>query len=245
VLKQVTIKRRLVFWRSCIRYAEMRKVVPKGTMPELPPWLVDDGTKSTGYYTLPQWNEFRLAVPAGRFRKRADLSMLTGMHTVDLNETARWMMEPNYVWDGSELRGRYWRRNSKNANPAKPIKVPPCWCPMQPELAELAREWLAEPGHPNDLVIGPMNNVTRVFDAAAARANLHRIRWNLDFRASHSTLLMLRGWSYEYVRIVLGHVGEVRGETIDGHVRAVTAKRPTTLSAHYLRPNASPQHQHG
>jgi hypothetical protein len=245
VLKHVTIKRRLVFWRSAVRYAAIRGIVPKDAIPELPPWLVDDSIRSGTFLTLPQHYEFRLALPSGRYRKRADLSMWTGMHTVDLNTTQRWMLEPDYAWPGSDIVGRWWRRNTKNANPRKPIKIHPCWIVMEPELRELALEWLSEPGPPDKLLIGPCNNVNRTFEAAAARANLPRIRPNVDYRASHATLLMARGWSYEYVRIVLGHVGEVHGELVNGHLRARTAKRPSTLSAHYLRSNASPEHKHG
>lgn len=244
ILKHVTIKRRLVFWRSCVRYATVRRILPKDCVPELPPWLIDDSVRSTGFYTLPQHQEFRLAVPPGRYRRLADLSMWTGMHTRDLQSTARWMLNPDHVWEGSDLRGAWWRRNSKNSNPKKPIKIAPCWIPMEPELRELAVEWLSTPAPRENLIVGPVNNVCRTFDAAAARAGLPRQRWNLDYRASHSTLLMLRGWPYEYVRIVLGHVGEVSAEKVDGHIRAVTAKRPTTLSSNYLRSHAHPDHRH-
>lgn len=243
ILKHVTIKRRLVFWRSCVRYAATRRLVPKDMVPDLPPWLTNDGVRSGGFYTLEQYREFRLALPPGRYRQRCDLSMWTGMHTDDLDRTERWMLDPHFVWEGTDVIGRWWRRNTKNANPKKPSKIHPCWIPMEPELRELSLGWLSEMGPPNKQILGACNNVARTFEAAAARANLPRIRANLDFRASHSTLLMARGWSYEYVRIVLGHVGEVTAETVDGHVRAKTAKRPTTLSGHYLRAYAHPDHK--
>jgi len=244
ILKHVTIKRRLVFWRSAMKYAAMRRLVSKDAIPELPPWLVDDSVRSGAFYTLPQHLQFRMALPPGRYRRRADLSMWTGMHTDDLNKTQRQHLDPDYVWEGTNVIGRWWRRNTKNANPKKPIKIHPCWVPMEPELRELAKEWLSEPGPPEQLLIGPTNNINRTFEAAAARAGLHRIRPNYDYRSSHSTLLMLRGWSYEYVRIVLGHVGEVSAETVDGQLRARTSKRPSTLSGHYLRSNAHPDHRH-
>ena len=249
VLKDVTLKKRFVLWRAAAKYAAQRGLLAHNQVADMPPDLVDDSVKGGRYYTLPEYRTFRLAVPPSRYRRLADLSFLTGMHTLDLYETERQHLEPDFVWEGSVVRGRWSRRNHKNQTRVtrkgtRHLKVPPCWIPMEPELRELALEWLDQPGEPTDRIVGPMNNVNRVFEAAAARAGLHRIRPNTDFRASHATLLMLRGWSYEYVRIVLGHVGEVRGEQVDGAIRAVTAKRPTTLSAHYLRPHAHPDHQH-
>lgn len=243
VIKDVTIKRRWVLWRAAAKLALLRGYVHQ--VAPMPPDLIDDSTKGGRYYTLEEFKAFRLAVPPGRFRRLADLSFWTGMHHSDLITTERQHLDPAYAWDGSSLQGAWVRRNSKNSNKKKPTRVPPALIPMEPELRELAEEWLAKPGAPTDRIVGPINNVNRTFEAAAARAGLHRIRPNTDFRASHSTLLMLRGWSYEYVRIVLGHLGEVSGSVVDGHVRAVTAKRPTTLSQHYLRPHAHPNHRHG
>lgn len=245
ILKHVTVKRRLAFLRSALKYASIRGLIAPTSIPAMPPWLVDDSLRSKSFLTLPQHQEFRLALPPGRFRKRADLSMLTGMHTSDLNETTRAMLDPHYHWPDSDVIGRWWRRNTKNANPKKPIKIEPCWIPMEPELRELSIEWLAEPGTPDQLLFGPTNNVPRVFEAAAARVGLPPFRSNLDYRASHANLLLLRGWSWAYVRIVMGHVGEVTAEMVNGHLRAVVAKRPSTLAKHYLRNDASPAHQHG
>lgn len=106
---------------------------------------------------------------------------------------------------------------------------------MEPEFRRMAKDYLFEPAHANRLLVGQLYNVRRHFHAAAARAELAPVRANLGLRASHSTLLMARGYPYEYVRQVLGHEGEVRavrGET--GPLRAATG-RPSTLSRHYLR----------
>lgn len=243
VIKDVTIKRRWVLWRAAAKLAVLRGQVIH--VSPMPPDLIDDGTKGGRYYTLEEFRVFRMALPPGRFRRLADLSFWTGMHHSDLIETERQHLQPDFAWEGSDVRGAWLRRNSKNASKKKPMKMPPALVVMEPELRELAVEWLHDPGAPTDRIVGPINNVNRTFEAAAARCGLHRVRPNTDFRASHATLLMLRGWSYEYVRIVLGHLGEVGGALVDGHLRAVTAKRPTTLSQHYLRPHAHPHHRAG
>lgn len=237
VLRDVTIRKRLAFWRSAVDYAAMRRVVPLDAVPQLPPWLRDDGRRGTDFYTLGQFQEFRLALPPGRFRRFADLCFWSAMHTVDIAQTARRHLEPDHVWDGTEARGRWWRRNHKNLRVrGKQARIQPCWVPMEPELRELAAEWLAEPGHPDQLLLGPMNNVRRTFVAAAERANLNPVRANLGLRASHSSLLLARGYSYEYVRIVLGHVGEVQARQVGEHLVARAVKHGTTLS-HYMRPS--------
>lgn len=230
VLKDVTIKRRLAFWLGAVKYAAKRGLVRKDAIPDLPPDLLNDSAKMEDHYTPAQFAEFALAVPPGRFRRLAQLSMWTGMHTIDLDETARAHLEPDFEWPGSDLRGRWLRRCTKNRRRG----IKPCWCPMEPELRELAVGWVAEPGPADQLIVGPMYNVDRTFEAAAGRAGLVKIRKNLGFRASHSAMLLARGYSYEYVRIILGHVGEVTSETIEGELRA-KSRRPTTLSKHYLR----------
>jgi hypothetical protein len=232
ILKDVTMKKRFSFWRSAVMLAAKRKLVSKDAIPDLPPDLLNDAAKMEDHYTPAEFRQFALAVPPGRFRRLAHLSMLTGMHTIDLDETARRHFEPDFVWAGSELRGRWLRRCTKNVRRG----VRACWCPMEPELREMAIEWLSQPGDPDHLIVGPLYNVDRTFEAAAARAGLPKIRKNLGFRASHAAMLLARGYNYEYVRIILGHVGEVSAETIEGHLVA-RAKRPTTLSRHYLRPS--------
>jgi integrase len=107
---------------------------------------------------------------------------------------------------------------------------------MEPEVRELALEWLADTGHPEALVVGGLYNIARTFRAAAERANLPPVRPNLGLRASHASLLLARGYSYEYVRIVLGHVHEVRVHQLGDHLVARAAKHGTTLS-HYMRPS--------
>ncbi len=237
VLRDVTIRRRLRFWRSAVKYAIQRRVLPKDSMSDLPPWLIDDSVRCGDYYTAEQFAQFRLAVPPGRFRRFAELAMWTGMHTLDVTSMSREHLEPDYMWEGTEVRGRWWRRNNKNASPRRPTKIAPCWVPMEPELRELSCEWLGSRGPADQQLVGPLNNLRRTFHEAAARAGLPTIRPNLGLRSSHATLLLSRGYSYEYVRIVLGHVGEVKGEQVGEQLRAVTAKRPSTLSRHYLRPS--------
>lgn len=234
VIRDVTIKRRLVFWRAAVRYAAMRDVVPRGCVPELPPWLRDDSVRSTDYYTTHQYTTFRMALPPGPFRRFGDLGMWTGMHRRDLFDMTRAHLEPDYEWlddAGNVLeRGRWWRRNHKNRRCA------PAWMPMEPELHGLAVEWLREPGHADQRLVGHLDNLSRVFQAAAVRADLPTVRPNLGLRASHATMLMTRDHSYEYVRQVLGHVGEVSAiARDDGSTAATTAKRPSILTRHYLR----------
>jgi hypothetical protein len=234
IIRDVTIRRRLRFWRAAVRYAAQRGLVPKESIPELPPWLKDDGRRCEDYYTLEQYQEFRLALPPGRFRRYVDLAFWTGMHTLDVCATERRHLEPRHPWEGTDRAGRWWRRNHKNASPRRQVKVAPCYVPMEPELTALTVEWLAEPGPADGTVVGKLNNLRRTFHEAAARCGLPLIRPNLGLRASHSTLLMSRGYSYEYVRLVLGHIGEVRAETVGDHLRARTSS-PSTLSRHYLR----------
>lgn len=226
VLRDVTIRRRLRFYASAVKYAAMRGVVPKDAIPELPPWLKDDSVKCQDYYTLAQYQVFRMALPPSRFRRYADLGMWSAMHTLDIAGTERRHLEPEYAWDGTDVRGRWWRRNHKNK------KCAPCWVPMEPELRALSQEWLSERGDPAARVVGPLNNLRRTFHQAAMRAEVPVIRANLGLRASHSTLLLARGYPYEYVRQVLGHEGEL---SVSASGMAVTAKRPTTLSSHYTR----------
>lgn len=234
VLRDVTIRKRLRFWLGAARYAAARGLVPRESIPEIPPWLVNDSVKMEDYYTLAQYQEFRLALPPGRFRRLAELGMGTGMHTWDLVRTERRHLEPHYVWEGSEQRGRWWRRNHKNAG--RRVKVAPCWVPMEPELREAALEWLSDRGRDDACVVGPLQNVRRTFHEASARVGLPAIRPNLGLRASHSTLLLARGYSYEYVRLVLGQLGEVRVDQVGDHLRA-RAANPSVLTSHYARPS--------
>lgn len=229
VLRDVTIKRRLRFYLAAVRYAAQRGLIAKEKIPDLPPWLKEDGVKCTDYYTVAQYQAFRLALPPGRMRRFADLGMWTAMHTLDLAATERWMLQPDHDWEGTETKGAWWRRNRKNR------RCQPCWIPMERELRELAVEWLAERGDPKALVVGPVNNLRRTFQFAAHRADVAAIRPNLGLRASHATLLMAREYPYEYVRQVLGHEGQV-GPAKDGGPGISTA-RPSTLTRHYMRPS--------
>lgn len=233
VLQDVTIRKRLRFWVAAVKYAAARGLVPKDSIPEVPPWLINDSVKMEDYYTLSQSQEFRLALPPGQFRRYADLAYWTGLHTYDIIRTERRHLEPGHIWDGTEVKGRWWRRVHKNHGDVRK-KVPPCWVPMEPELRELAVEWLAERGPEDGRIVGPINNLRRTFHAAAARIGLPAIRPNLGMRASHSTLLLARGYSYEYVRLVLGHLGELRVERVGDHLRA-RAANPTVLTSHYAR----------
>lgn len=252
VLADRTIRMRLQFWAGAMEYAHLRGVVTTGR-PKLPPWLNGATKPMHDYYTPSQFAEFRMALPPGRVRSFADLAFWTGMHTRDVESTARWMLQPDHVFEGTETRGRWWRRNHKGK------KIEDTWIPMEPELRALALAWLAERGAPNALICGVVNNKAKFFQLAAVRTELPRIRPNLGLRASHSSELLARGYSYEYVRLVLGHRGEIRavertagadgkpptdGSSPPGGPRAVTM-RPSVLSGHYLRPTPGtlrPQH---
>lgn len=231
VLRDVTIRRRFRFWRAAAKYAAQRGVLPWSAIPTLPPWLKNDGVRCEDYYTPAQFAGFRMALPPDRFRRYADLGMWTGLHTHDLIRTQRWMLQPDHIFEGADQRGRWWRRNHKNKRSVD------AWIPMEPELRDLAIEWMRQPGEPKDFIVGSVSNLRRYFHIAAMRAEVPVIRPNLGLRASHATLLLARGYSYEYVRLVLGHEGETRSVSrADGESdpRPFTA-RPSVLSRHYLR----------
>ena len=226
----VTIKRRLVFFCAAVKYAEKRGIVPRGTAPDLPPWLRDDSQRCEDYYTPEQFAAYEAAMGPGLFRINQRLGFWTGQHTLDLFAMRRSMLDTEYRWEdetGAEVRrGRWLRHNHKNR------RCEPTWLPMEPELLVLALEVLNEPGSSDDLITGRIWNIKRACDKAADRAELPRIRANLGLRASHATMLMSRGYSYEYVRQVLGHEGEMRQAGASATPRA---SRPTMLSRHYLR----------
>ena len=235
VLDDPTIVRRIQFWRRAVDYGRMREVVPEGPPVRIPPWLDKKCRPSGDYYTLEQYREFRLALPPGRFRDCEDLSFWSGMHTIDVFGTKRWMLEPDYQWPDSDCRGRWWRRNTKSGTRRRrPTKITPCWVPMEPELRELALEWLSRRESPEACITGRVWNLKRACDSAAARAGLPHVRANLGMRSSHANLLLARDYSQSYVQIVLGHVGPVHAEVIDGAVRARTVS-PTVLTANYMR----------
>lgn len=236
VLEDVTIRMRLQFWRSAVRYAVLRGEARPEALVELPPWLSGEARKMEDYYTLEQYQEFRLAVPPGPYRRLADLSFWTGQHSVDLATMQLAHLEPDHDWGAPiTARGRWWRRNNKSLRRRKVVKVRPCWVAMEPELRELAMAWSAELRAPEQLIVGRLNNVRRTFHAAAARAGLPAIRPNVGFRSSFATMLLSRDYPYEYVRIALGHVGEVSAQQrADGTPKAKTAS-PTVLTSHYAR----------
>lgn len=230
-IKDVTIKRRFVLWRAAVKYAVLRGVCGPECKVDLPPWLRNDTVRQTDFYTLDQFAGFRVHLPEGRFRRFADLGFWTGQHTRDLCTMELRMLDPVYEWtDGTGAvvsRGRWWRRNHKNR------KAVAGWIPMEPELLDLSLEWLGERAAPEALLVGRLNNVNRHFQAAAARAGLRPVRPCLGLRSAHSTLLAARGYPYEYIRQVLAHEGEISGN----QDRVVTAKRPSILTRHYLRPS--------
>lgn len=231
ILMDVTIKRRLRFWRAAMVYAAKRGVVAWEAVPELPPWLKDDRKVHSDFYTPAQFAAFRLALPPGPTRRWADIAFWSGMHSYDIVRMRRQDIEPGFAWEGSAERGRFLRRNHKNR------RCEPTWIPCESEFAALADEWLKERGRPDEMLVGRVWNLRRSFQLAASRADLPPVRPNLGLRASYSTMLLSRGHSYEFVRLALGHAGEVRANVgIDGVARASTG-RPTTLTRHYLRPN--------
>jgi hypothetical protein len=230
VLADPTIRMRLQFWAGAVDYARMRGILPPAARMKMPPWLKAGGQRFQDFHTPAQHAAFRMALPPDKVRRYADLGQWTGQHTRDVETMARWMLDPDYVWEESERRGRWWRRNHKNR------RCVPCWVPMEPELREIAVEWLAERGAPEDLVVGPVFNKRRHFDLASARSETPRIRPNLGKRSSHASELLARGYTHEYVRIVLGHQGEIQAKArVEGGSPEAVTTRPTILSSHYAR----------
>lgn len=229
-LMHVTLKKRLVFLRAAFKLAAKRRIISRDLIPDLPD-LPNDSRRRNRHLSSAQLPEF-CGHLSPRFARLARLAFGTGMHALDLWTTTLDHLDPHYVWrdgDGGELgRGRWWRRNHKNR------RCVPTWIPMEPELRELALELRADPSlTPKSLVCGRIWGVARAFAAASDRMGIPRVAL-IDLRHSFATLLLGRDYSYEYVRIAMGHEGEIQA---DGGDRYAGTKRPSTLSRHYAHPS--------
>lgn len=230
VIRNVTVKKRLVFLRAVLKYAHARGLLEH--VPALPR-LKNDGEARTTLHTVEQWQVFRSYVPPGRFRKFYDLGFWTLHHTHDLFSMERWMLAPDRPYHdeaGNELgRGCFWRRNHKNR------RCQGCWVPMQPELKLLARDILFDvPAIVIQPIIGRLWNVRRTLHMAADRAmadghDIPRIS-PIDLRRSGASMLSGRGYPTEAVRIILGHEGG------DSRTQGGESTQPSTATRHYMRP---------
>lgn len=232
-LKHVTLKKRLVFLRACLKLAKRRKLL--GEVPEVPR-LQDDSERKTDLHTVAQWQIARQLLPAGPFRRFYDLGFWTGHHLADLFTMERWMLDPaREVVNGAGqvvAKGMFLRRNTKN----RKHKIAPVWIPMQPELKLVLPEIL-EGVRPNEtgLVIGRIWNVRRTLHVACDRAlaaghDIPRVS-PIDLRRSFGSMMAERHYSLHFIRIALGHLGEREPS-------GRTAK-PTTATRHYL--HATPE----
>lgn len=227
-LAHVTIKRRLVFLRAVLKFAQTRGLIEK--VPALPK-LRDDSSPRTVIHTVEQWGIFRSYLPPGPFRRIYDLGFWTGHHTSDLFTMTRSMLDrdrPFFDESGREIwRGGFLRRNHKNR------RCQPAWMNMQPELRLLVPELLADSGKVDGLITGSLWNVRRTFHMAADRATSDGLSVPrcspIDLRRSCASMLVGRGYPPEYVRQLLGHAGE------DSWTQGGRTTRPTTASRHYMQ----------
>lgn len=229
----VTIRRRLRTLRAALLYAADRDLLTHMQVFRMPPQLFDDGRRREAFHTVEQFTRFREFLHE-RAQRTADLLFWTGHHISDVRRMRRWMLDPDFVWkddQGRELaRGRYWRVNTKNR------RCQPAWFPMEPELRALAIGWLAQHhGWKHDsTVAGRVWSLHRAFAAAADRAQLPRVA-PIDLRRSYASMLASRFPEVpDYIRMALGH--ECPAVVTPGEALVRTAKRPTTATAHYLRP---------
>lgn len=227
-LKYVTLKKRLTFLRAALEHAyNMGEGPPPPKLPKLP----DDGDRGRVVHTREEFKAFRAQLPEGRFRSLADLAYWTGMHTYDLFTMTRSDFDMGYDWGVRQwgarpelqleapVTGAFMRRNHKNK------RCLPHWFPLEEEARGAIATILAatRPG-PDALLIGRVWNIGKTFQKACDRAQVPRIT-PIRLRASFASRLLADGYPHEYVRLALGHVGEVRD---DG-----TAKPATTLAKHY------------
>lgn len=238
VLRNVTVKRRIVFLRAAMRLA-----VSRGYLDKVPaiPRLRDDGQPRAQLHTVGQWEVFRTYLPPGPHRRFYDLGFWTGMHTSDLFTMRRCDLDPDrpVVDDfGAEVaRGMYLRRNSKNR------RSEPTWIPLQPEAIMAAREILAEtPPLEGALLVGTIWNLRRHFHAAASRCQVDGTETGdeflrdmpavspIDLRRSYASMLSARHWPLELIRIALGHEGQ------DSRTQGGRTSKPTIALRHYMRP---------
>lgn len=258
-LKQVTLKKRLNFLIASMKYAAARGLIEPMRIPDMK-WLKlkDDGRHCETFLTVPQFVDFRAQLggerysfpthgtrgkqspqAAGRYQLAADIMFWTGHHPHDVQTMVWTHLDVNYVWRDHEdkeiSRGRYLRRNNKNKRIEEPT-----WFPMEPEFRETILA--IQTANKNDpdffgahAIVGRLSGFKKAFAAAAHKAGVPEVTPN-DLRRSFGTMLASRGYPYEYVRLALGHEGEVTVNVEKGHAQVVT-KRPTTLTRHYLRPS--------
>lgn len=233
VLRNNTVKKRLTFLVLVLKHAQARGELDD--VPALPRIRKDADSARETVHTTEQWKAFREFLPPGSFRDAYDLFFWTGHHTADLVTMRAWMLDP-----GREIRdeagqvvghGMWLRRNSKN-------RVEPVWLPMEPELVAVAGELLARKPLRDDLLVGRLWNLRRTFHMAADRAvaagyEIPRCS-PIDLRRSFASMLVGRERPVEYVRLGLGHKGEMSGAFVAG-AKGPMAVRPNTATLHYIR----------
>lgn len=231
-LQYVTLKKRLIFLRAAFKLAAKRRVIDRDLIPELPD-VPNDSRRRNNFLTPDGLVNF-CGHLAERYATLATLGFWTGMHALDLWSFPISSLDPDYAWkddDGTEIaRGRWLRANHKNRRCA------PVWIPMEPELRTFSLE-LRKVGRPGGVVCGRVWGVPRAFAAASDRLGIPRVAL-IDLRHSFATALISRGYSYEYVRIAMGHEGEIQTLGGDRFVPPTpTTTRPSVLSRHYLHPS--------
>ena len=216
-LRHVTIGKRLKFLRVVMRHAHAM-----GWGPELKaiPRLRDDSSPGRKILTLEQFQAFRAQLATWQHRTLADLAFWTGMHRLDLFETRRHHFDLFYDWKVDGHRGAFLRRNHKNQ------KTPDCWMPLEAEALPVIADTLSKIApSPHALVVGKVHNISRTFYAACDRAEVPRISL-LGLRASFASRHQANQYDNNYIRLLLGHTGELRENG--------TTKQSTPLTRNYL-----------
>jgi integrase len=238
-LKDVTLRKRLRFLVQVMGHAVAEGTLSPMDIPDLK-WLKlrDDSERGDTFHTVDQFWRMHANIKKPRYRQAHMLLFWTGMHPYDLRRTKWTEYEPDYVWTddkGTEIgHGRYWRLNHKNK------RCQPAWVPMEPEFRQLMKEHMAartgaHAQWENATVVGKIFNLHREFAQACDAARVPRVGPN-DLRRSFATMLVARGWDYEYVRQLMGHEGEMHAKQKEGSIKVETSK-PSTLTRHYLRPS--------
>lgn len=221
-----TIKKRFAWLLAAMKLAAARGIIRMDQVPPMPK-IASDAKRKDEFITLGDYKQLRLALQ-GRVRTLVDLGMWTGMHRSNLYEVKRWMLEPDHEWKDADGKvvwtGRWLRTNTKNKR-CKPI-----WMPSEPEFVPIMKEILAEHGHRESLVVGRVSSYGPTIKAASDRIGISPVSL-MGLRHSIATLLLERTHDYEYVRLFLGHEGELIA-TPD--MRYAGTGDPTTLSRHYL-----------
>lgn len=225
-----TVKKRLVFLLAAMKLAAARGIIRLDQVPPLPK-IATDSRKRERFLTLGEYQQLRFAL-SGRMRALVDLAFWTAQHRFDLWSMQRWMIDPDYQWtdeDGTvKWVGAFWRRNHKNK------RCVPCWIPLEADARPIFAEMLREPGSRESLIVGRVCSYARSLRAATDRIEMAPCSL-MAMRHSAATLLLERTGNYEYVRLVLGHEGELVA-TPDRRYRGTG--NASTLSRHYL--HASP-----